>query len=144
RQAVQVIASSENQVQIGLAHQRLASILTVLGRDAEAEAELSLASHYFDKAPTDPTLPLYRLTSNVNLAELQLRRGQPAAALQALQGAEPLLAATDTNFIALNYFRVLGDANLRLARLEQADVAFRRAIAIADHALDISERDPDR
>jgi CHAT domain-containing protein len=138
------ILGKDDLIQRSAALLELAKILVAIKEDGEAERKLNEANVLFDSESQDPTSRTYRLVGKIGLAELQLKHGRAAEALSTLSPAEDLLGNTDPYFISLNYYRVLGNINLRLKQLDKSEQAYGNAIVIAERSLGGLKDEQDR
>lgn len=78
----------------------------------------------------------YSLITKIEMADLQLRQGDPEFALSTLIPIGELLKNVQNSFISLSYFRALGDTYLCSKKLTEAGSAYQSAIRIAEGTLD--------
>jgi CHAT domain-containing protein len=116
-----------------LLHSSMANIYTALKENDLAEEESRKAA-LMQEERADYS-GNYSLFTKIEAADLQMARGDSEFALSTLIPVGELLKTAQDNFISLNYFRVLGDAQLQLKQLNQASSAYQSAIQIADSTL---------
>ncbi len=138
------ILGKDDQIQRGAALLELSKILVADKQDDAAENKLNEANELFDRESAEPTSRTYRLIGKIGLAELQLKHGRAADALSTLAPAGNLLSKTDPYFVSLNFYRVLGNAELQLKELSHAEQSYETAIVIAEKSLDGIHNDQDR
>ncbi len=144
RHAIALLQAEEDDIQKGAAWLELSKILAAEKDDDAAEAAALKANQLFDGARTEPTSRTYRLIGKMGLADLQLQHGKAGKALETLEPARELLVETDPYFVSLNYYRLFGNVNLALRRLDLAASAYQEAILIAERALPGLESDQRR
>ena len=120
RQAVMAIESEPDNIQKGTARLQLVNVLVAEKQDSLAAIEMAKADAILDTVKSDPITNTYRLTSKIELAGLQLQRGNGILALATLDSATKLLTETQGYFISLNFYRVRADINSSLGRFEEA------------------------
>jgi CHAT domain-containing protein len=150
RHAIDLLQAEEDDIQKGAAWLELSKILAAEKSDEAAEAAALKANQLFDGQRAEPTSRTYRLIGKIGLADLQLQHGKAEKALETLEPARELLSETDPYFVSLSYYRLFGNVNLALYRLDQdksgninfaldhldqAASAYQQAILIAERAL---------
>ena len=150
RHAIDLLQAEEDDIQKGAAWLELSKILAAEKSDEAAEAAALKANQLFDGQKAEPTARTYRLIGKIGLADLQLQHGKEKKALETIEPARELLSETDPYFVSLSYYRLFGNANLALYRLDQgksgnsnfalghlnqAASAYQQAILIAERAL---------
>lgn len=109
----------------------LANLLRQMGDEAAAEAEAKRTRNLIRSMQAGkPVAPAYLELPAIELADFELRRGEPGLALTTLKpiGDAP---RTADKFVKLGFFHVRGDANLRLGKLEEAAEDYRQGIHVA-------------
>lgn len=139
RQAISILESQENEstdkVRLGAAYLLLADILVGEGEDALAERELNAANSLLDATKDEPTANRYKLIGKMRLAEFQLKRGDPAAALLSLESSRRLLDVHQPYFVSLDFYTTEGECRRQLNQTQAALGAYKSAIDIAERAL---------
>jgi tetratricopeptide (TPR) repeat protein len=108
----------------------IADALAELGQDLLAAGALGPAGEHLDRAiETAGEAHKFAIRSLLARAELALRRGEPAAALDAVAAARPIL--TPFRVYATDAIRVEGEALAASGRPAEAEAALRRARADA-------------
>jgi CHAT domain-containing protein len=127
----------------GLLHLHLANIL-LAQRDRESAARERTLSLALLNQPDEPSVNKYRLTSELEPAELQFESGDASLALATLSPVMNLLRTSQDKFFSLRCQKLLGDIYLRLNEQEQAVTHYRAAIHLAESSLDGIKNGADR
>lgn len=138
------ILGEDDLIQRGAALLELGKIFAAEKRDDAAERVMREANILFDRESQEPTSRSYRLVGRIGLAELQARNGRTQEALETLSPVKTLLVETDPYFVSLNYYRTLGNIQIKLKRFDKAEQAYRTAILIAEGSLGRLESEHDR
>ena len=138
------ILDQDDQIQRGAALLELAKILAAEKHDDAAERVINEANTLLDRESREPTSRRYLLAGKIGLAELQSRNGRASEALSTLSPVRNLLSETDPYFISLNYYRTLGNIQLQLKCLDEAEQAFKASILIAEKSLSGLKSEQDR
>lgn len=126
----------ENVVLEVTAQQALGHILKELHEDGPAEEQERQALVLLKRIPAEePAAQKYELPIKLELAELQLGRGDSGSALATLESARQRFSSTHYGLIRLNFYRVLGDVHLKLAQLDIAETDYKTGLEIAEEAL---------
>jgi CHAT domain-containing protein len=123
-----------NLTLLGSAHAELAAILAAQTKDADAEREQKAADSLWIQSD-ERTANTYRLFMRIHLAEVELNRGDAARAWGTLNSSRGLLASTQYQLLALNFYKTLGNTCWRLKRLSDAASAYEEGISIAESSL---------
>jgi CHAT domain-containing protein len=127
----------------GLLHLHLANIL-LAQRDRESAARERTLSLALLNQPDEPSVNKYRLTSELEPAELQFEHGDASLALSTLSPVMNLLRTSQDKFFSLRCRKLLGDIYLKLNEQEQAATQYRAAIRLAEASLDGIKNGADR
>ncbi|HEX3093286.1 MAG TPA: CHAT domain-containing protein, partial [Candidatus Angelobacter sp.] len=125
----------EDRALKALLYMRLANLLWEQEEKALAEAEARHARELLSGFHTP-----YEVLALIELADFELRSGQPKEALQVIQ---PIGQGLDTDdaFVRLDFYRVRGDIELQLKQLEQAQKDYQRGIDLADNSFQQIKKD---
>jgi RNA polymerase sigma factor (sigma-70 family) len=132
REFVPVIAATPNRSIEAMARFRLGSIARLANATAEAETELARAEKLFASLPQDSATGKYRLRSEINLAQLEIQRGETAAPLQRLTGLRQDVGRMGDLPWALAYHATLGGLYRRRGDAQEAQNAFHSALALIE------------
>lgn len=141
RQAVILISSSEHRAFEAMARYQLAALC---GTSEEAIEQYGAASRLFSTLPQTPSTRIYRLNSDLSLAEIEVARARYSDALPRLRAIQPELSDTSNETIALRYYLVAGHALLESGEYSNAETNLRSALRIATRKLDSLTTDRDR
>jgi CHAT domain-containing protein len=132
-----------NNIREGMLHLRLANILLALKETNLAEGENQKASAVLKN--TDQVYAKdYVLRTKIEPAELQLQHGDAALALATLQPVEQILKSTQDKFIAVSFYRLLGNIHWDLRQLDEASSAYQSTIDLVEASLTTLKEGPDR
>ncbi|HEY1525591.1 MAG TPA: CHAT domain-containing protein [Candidatus Angelobacter sp.] len=123
-----------NKVREGMLHLRLANILLAL-KQAKSAADESQIASFLLKDSDQLYAKDYVLRTKIEPAEMQLLHGDAELALATLQPVEHLLTSIQDKFIVVSFYRVLGNINWELRRLDQASAAYQSAVNLAELSL---------
>jgi CHAT domain-containing protein len=121
----------ENAVLEATAHSALAQILKELDDDGAAEDQNNLAILLLGKAD-NIVARTYQIPIKLELADLQLDRGDIEASLAAVQDTKKDLEPADDPLLLLNFLRVQGDVHLRRQQWPEAEDDYKRGLEIAE------------
>jgi CHAT domain-containing protein len=133
RRSIQILEDSapDDQILQALLHLRFATLLGEQGQNGAAEVESGYARDLLEKVPvTEPTARIYSAHAAIELAKLELSRGNAQLALSVLESVRHVLTTQD-NLIKLTFYTALGNAKLQLHQIDDAAVAYERAIDAA-------------
>lgn len=146
RQTLEIRKSPDmprNDIREGVLHLYLAEILKGQGETGAAEREkkvgealLSSVSEEYSKA--------FRLGTDIEPAEHELRNQNAEAALATLKPVAELLDKTQDNFLSLRFDRLLGNIYLRLRQFDQAHSAYNSAIQMSEISFADARSDRER
>ena len=119
----------------GLLHLHLANILLAQRYKDLATKERTSALALLDQ-PDEPSANKYKLVSEVEPAEFQLRRGDSSLALATLDPVIQLLPKSQDKFFSLRCRKLLGDIYLGLGQHARAITQYQKAIDLAEASLD--------
>lgn len=145
RQSIQVLEDDapDDLGLRALLYLRLASLLEQF-HDPAAEIEANKAKDLLNRIPIgESAAQTYVAAARIELADFELRRHAPQTALSLIEPVKSTLF-TYNDFVALDYYRVLGTARLKMNQLEEATLAFQEGIKLAERSLDGLEDDTSR
>ena len=125
----------KNLIREGLLHLRLRNMFLAQKQYGLAESENKKAAALLENIP-DAYAKEYRMIIEIEPAELQLQQGDPAQALATLKPVGEHLKSIQDNFISASYYRLLGNIQWELKRLDEAATAYQKAIDIAEAPLE--------
>lgn len=135
RQAIAVVKHESDSIELGAARLLLADFLAAENNQQEAEAEVEKADALFASTPKEPTANTYKITGNTRLARFRLQENHPRAALKLLQSVKALVPTVQAYAVALNFFVVEGDTQLKLGNITPAKIDYESAVNVAEAAL---------
>ena len=135
--------NDENAVLEATAHSALAQILRELDDDGAAEDQNNLAILLLAKAD-NIVARTYQIPIKLELADLQLDRGDTEASLATVQDAKKDFEPADDPLLLLNFLRVQGDVHLRRQQWPEAEDDYKRGLEIAGERFYGLKKEPDR
>jgi CHAT domain-containing protein len=133
RRSIRILEDSapDDQIMQALLHLRFANLLGEQGQNGAAEVEAGYARDLLEKVPvTEPTARIYSAHAAIELAEFELGHGKAQLALSVLESVRHVLTTQD-NLIKLTFYTAVGNAKLQLHQVDDAAVAYERAIDAA-------------
>ena len=128
-------ANIESDVTIdGLLHLHLANILLAQHDKEAAASERNLSLGLLEQSK-EPSADKYRLTSELEPAELQFESGDPKLALLTLAPVMKLLGPSQDKFFLLRCRKLLGDIYLSSGEYDQSVLQYQDAIQVAEASL---------
>jgi CHAT domain-containing protein len=125
---------ARNPIREGLLHLRLRNMFLAQKQYEIANSEDKKASALLEHVP-EPYAKEYQMIIEIEPAELQLQQGDANRALATLNQVEGHLKSIQDNFITATFYRLLGDIHWELKKLDNAAIAYQRAIDIAEAPL---------
>lgn len=125
---------SRNEFREGMLHLHLANILAARGEERTADKEKALGLSKLGKTPPEE-MPEFRITTEIEPAELLLKQGDAKRALSLLETLQDRIDHMQDHFISLSFYRVLGNAYWSSKRLNEAARAYQHATDIAESTL---------
>ncbi|SPE35325.1 conserved hypothetical protein [Candidatus Sulfopaludibacter sp. SbA6] len=113
----------------------LAQLAVEVGRPVEAKAEFDLAGKLFDQL-RQVSDRANRVAAELSHAQAEIAAGSPQAALQRLEAFRPFAENGNSAQDRINFQEALGDALHRCGRPDEAETAYRQAIASSEHRLE--------
>jgi len=132
-----------NEIREGILELHLKNILMARGESALAEQERKRALSKLEGLP-ESYAQNFRLTTEFDPAEHQLTQQDAELALSTLKPVEQMLRATQDDFFALRFYRLMGNIYVHLRKLDEASAAFEAAIQMAETSLSTLRTDKDR
>lgn len=123
--------ADENAVLEATAHSALAQILKELDDDGAAEDQIKLSILLLGKSDKI-VARRYEIPIKLELADMQLDRGDTEAAMAAVQDAHNDLEPADDPLLHLNFLRVQGDVHFRRQQWNEAENDYKRGLEIAE------------
>jgi CHAT domain-containing protein/tetratricopeptide (TPR) repeat protein len=131
REAVSVIARTENRWAEAVARHLLGSAAIRSGAHEEAREEFAKSQVLFSGLAQNDVLRIYRMDGQIYQAELATQNGSLDAALAILNEVQPTLLQISDRLILLHYYEALGTLHVRRRSYEQAEQAFATAIRLS-------------
>jgi CHAT domain-containing protein len=137
RRTIEILEQNapEDRALKALLYMRLTNLLWEQGEKALAEAEAKRARELLSGSHTP-----YEVLALIELADFELRSGQPKEALQVIQPIGQDLD-TDDDFVRLDFYRIRGDIELQLKQWEPAQQDYQSGIALADDSFKHIKKD---
>jgi tetratricopeptide (TPR) repeat protein len=144
REAVRMTTLARNSLVEAMARYRLATAATLAGASIEARSEFQHADRLFAALPQDQVTLSYRMSSDVFLANLELRNGNLDDSLARMVKVRSSLPRMADYLVPLAFYVTLGTLNLQRHHYEEGERALRSAVAIGEVALESLTSDEDR
>ena len=127
-----------NPFREAMLHLRLRNMLLAQKQYSLADKEDAKAASLLNSLKKDEKIDAaeYRLINDIEPAELQLQQGDPQRALETITRVGEILKTVQSDFVTLNFNRVLGSIYCELKRFDEAAVAYQTAIGTAEAALE--------
>jgi CHAT domain-containing protein len=113
----------------------LAGLAVDAGMPGEAKTEFDRAGKLFDQL-RQASDQEYRILAELSHAQAELAAGAPEAAVRRLEAIQPSAEGVDAALVRIRLQHTLGDSLRRTAMPEEAEIAYRQAIALSEHRLD--------
>lgn len=114
-----------------IAHSTLQRILKALDEDGEAEEQEKLALLHLDRVEKSSVLK-FKIPAQLQLADLQLDRGDTDAALGTVREVEKSLDSSIPLVLYQTFYRVRGDVWLAKQQLQEAENDYKRGVEVAE------------
>ena len=135
REALAKIKKNPDPVQRAEGHGLLASAALAANQPIIANHEYEEARSLYALATPSRANEIARLTSEVRIAQVELRQGGFDDALRRLSAIEDETRHLSNNYLTELFFSTEGTANLSVSRFDQAERAFRSALPFAARQL---------
>jgi CHAT domain-containing protein/tetratricopeptide (TPR) repeat protein len=132
RESAQNISLAKDFYTEALDRQHLAKLAIYANNLSLAEEELQKASALLAKLPDSQEIQAYKLFSEIDLAEIDLRRGDAGRAEKRLASIRENLKDVSSFELSLSFFRVYGNVLVKQSRVEEARNAYEKAILIGE------------
>ena len=143
RAAAMAITGTTHHRSEATARAHLAQLAVDVGRPGEAKAELDRAATLFDQLQQASDRP-YRMLATLSRAEADASAGALEAALQRLEEIRPAAEKVFNAQDRINFYQVLGELLQRGGRANEAERAYREAIALSERSLNTVQGTRDR
>lgn len=144
RQALALIDSDEDYLLRAMAHSLAASAALSAEMPDLAKDEFAQAERLFALAPDTNALVGNRMEAGTMLAAVELRDGRPAKARELLEALNPGIGQLSNDYVAIQFYSVLGEAERRLGRPREAEKALHAAVALSEVSLESMRTEKDR
>jgi CHAT domain-containing protein len=135
QEAVTHIGRTPNRLMQAVARQSLAVDAQLAGDRSEALAEFREAANIFSSLSANASRDGLLFTALVYQASLLSEQGKTEAALDALRRAKQISPSQSQYWVWLHYYQALGETELRLGHVDEAERALHSAIYISEAAL---------
>jgi len=125
----------KNAILEGQIYGRLSVVSLALKEDAFAKEAARKSNLLLNSAPEEPYSDTYVLSVKFGIAEAQLQLGDAGAAISTLEPASDRVRRVSTKWLALRFYRVLGEGYRQVGRLDAAAATFGSGVAIVEQAL---------
>jgi CHAT domain-containing protein len=125
---------ARNSIREGLLHLRLSNMFLAQKRFEAANSENKEALALLEHVP-EGYAKEYRMISEIEPAELQLQQGDATRALATLNQVEKHIGSIQDKLITATFYRLLGDTQWELKKLDDAAAAYQTAIDSAEAPL---------
>jgi CHAT domain-containing protein len=135
REALVLIDSDEDYLLRAMAHSTTASAAWSADMPDLARKEFAEAERLFALAPDTDVLFGHRIEAGTMLAAVEVRAGRLVEARGLLEALKPGVDRLSNDFLAIQFYSVLGEAQRRLGQTAEAEKALRSAVALAEVSL---------
>jgi CHAT domain-containing protein len=126
-----LISTTSNQSMTAMATYRHAMLASAAGLTVEAASAFALASQRFAEIPQDGADPIYRAEGEVSRATIEVSQGNLTQAKEHLQNASAWIEHIADVPVLLRYYQTLGLVALDEGKVDEAEKAFQKAIAVS-------------
>ena len=144
RQALALIDSDEDYLLRAMAHSLAASAALRADMPDLARNEFAQAERLFALAPDTNAVVGNRMEAGIILAAVEVRDGRLAKARELLEALNPGIGQLSNDYVAIQFYSVLGEAERRLGRAREAEKALRAAVALSEVSLESLRSEKDR
>jgi CHAT domain-containing protein len=134
---------ARNPIREGLLHLRLSNMFLAQKRLEAAQSESKKALALLENVP-EGYAKEYKMIINIEPAELELNQGDAHLALTTLKEVGEHLPSIQDKLITATFYRLLGDTQWELKKLDDAATAYQTAIEMAEGPLKGLTDGPDR
>jgi len=135
-EAVALIDSSQDLPLRAAAHNATGDAATAVHQPQIAEQQYAEAARLYALAPRTEATRNDRIEGDIRTAQLQARQRKPDAALDRLTHVQSEILQVSNDYLKQIFYSTLGEVQLRRSRPEEAEQAFRTALALAEHSLE--------
>lgn len=135
KEAVAAISLSPQRLAEAFSRHRLAKTAVQAGSPALAIAEFERSRQLFAALPQTDVTRSYQADGEIELARLEVSRGNLAQSWTHLSTAREQLPRTTWYYTALNFYRTLGELQHLKGDNTEAEKAFRAAVAVTEQGL---------
>ncbi len=136
QEALSLIGSSQNLLLRAAAHSGTGDAASAANQPQIAEREYAEAGRLYALAPQTEATRNSRIESDIRTAQLEARRKKPHAALDRLTRVQSEILQVSNDYLKQIFYSILGEVQLRRGRPEEAEQAFRAALALAERGLE--------
>jgi CHAT domain-containing protein len=144
KQALAMIDSDEDYLLRAMAHSMAASAALNADMKDFANREFNEAERLFAAAPETSALTSDRIEAGVTLAGVEVRAGRLAEARALLRSLRPSIAELSDDYVAIQFYSVIGEVERRLGQAMEAERALRSAVALSETSLESLKSEMDR
>jgi len=135
RAAAMAIAETPRRRVEAIARAHLGELAVEAGLPGEAETEFERAGKLFDQLQQASDRD-YRILAELSHAQAELAAGAPEAAVKRLEAIRLPAQRVDAALVRISFQHVLGNSLWRTGRTDEAQTAYRQAIALSEHRLE--------
>jgi CHAT domain-containing protein/cytochrome c-type biogenesis protein CcmH/NrfG len=135
RDGLKLGESSPDIAQRAIAHSQMASAAWAIHDSQFAELEFDRASQLFALSPQIDSTRIAQVEAETRRAQVEIALGEIERASSRLSPLQPEIQRLSDRYLAILFFNALGNSQLRLGNLEEAEISLRHAVIIAEFQL---------
>lgn len=143
-QALVMIDKDEDHLLRAMAHSTMASAALTAQMPDVASREFAEADRLFEASPRTSATTNDRIEAGTTLAGVEARAGRLTQSLALLKSLRPKLADLSNNYVAIQFYGVLGEVERRLGNAPDAESALRSSVALSELSLESLKNERDR
>jgi CHAT domain-containing protein/tetratricopeptide (TPR) repeat protein len=144
QEALKTLGSDPDVLMRAMANHRLAQAALAAGDPQHAREHFQAAVALFSLASPTKVTSNRQIEARIGLARAQMEQKDFSAAVGGLSGLQNAIAQQSNYPLQVDFFQALGEANLRLNRFREADVALCSALQLTETSLLTLRTDSDR
>jgi CHAT domain-containing protein/tetratricopeptide (TPR) repeat protein len=143
-QALGMIDKDEDHLLRAMAHSTMASAALTAQMPDVANHEFSEADKLFEAAPRTRATTNDRIEAGTTLAGVEARAGRLTQSLALLESLRSGVAGLSNNYVAIQFYGVLGEVDRRLGNTTDAETALRSSVVLSELSLKSLKNERDR
>ncbi len=144
RQMVATLREAENTRLAAMSHDRLAKAALMAGLPALARSEFAEAARLFRASPPDASTRNFEVEATVELAKLEMQRGDSASASRHLESVAAQVPSISSRFVAIGFYRTRAQLLRAQRDGEGAEASLQAALARSETELHSLRSEQDR